>query len=199
MKLCLVTDRRRLCGEHAPFQAVRQRLVEQTRQAVDRGVDLIQIRERDLDPRQLAILVDEIVCNDSRLVIDTANPDKDPKIFELEHIVLHDVGPNNPWPYDAKLTNAVPKGEIHAAGTFGPWNTESPGDSTVTGLRVRDTATGAETTLDVTGVFVAIGHEPRSALVRDAVDVDAEGYVLVQGRTTSTSLRSTSPGGPSRA
>jgi thioredoxin reductase (NADPH) len=62
------------------------------------------------------------------------------------------------------------------------------GDSTVTGLRVRDTATGAETTLDVTGVFVAIGHEPRSALVRDAVDVDAEGYVLVQGRTTSTSL-----------
>jgi thioredoxin reductase (NADPH) len=62
------------------------------------------------------------------------------------------------------------------------------GDKTVTGLRVRDTATGAETTLDVTGVFVAIGHEPRSALVRDAVDVDAEGYVLVQGHTTSTSL-----------
>ena len=62
------------------------------------------------------------------------------------------------------------------------------GDTTVTGLRVRDTNTGAETTLDVTGVFVAIGHEPRSALVRDAIDVDAEGYVLVQGRTTSTSL-----------
>jgi len=62
------------------------------------------------------------------------------------------------------------------------------GDTTVTGLRVRDTATGAETTLDVTGVFVAIGHEPRSALVRDAIEVDAEGYVLVQGRTTSTSL-----------
>ncbi|MGO9510210.1 MAG: thioredoxin-disulfide reductase [Mycobacterium sp.] len=62
------------------------------------------------------------------------------------------------------------------------------GDTTVTGLRVRDTNTGAETTLDVTGVFVAIGHEPRSALVRDAIDVDAEGYVLVQGHTTSTSL-----------
>jgi thioredoxin reductase (NADPH) len=62
------------------------------------------------------------------------------------------------------------------------------GDKTVSGLRVRDTATGAETTLDVTGVFVAIGHEPRSALVREAVDIDPEGYVLVQGRTTSTSL-----------
>lgn len=62
------------------------------------------------------------------------------------------------------------------------------GDTTVTGLRLRDNITGEETTLPVTGVFVAIGHEPRSALVRDAVDLDPDGYVLVQGRTTSTSL-----------
>jgi thioredoxin reductase (NADPH) len=62
------------------------------------------------------------------------------------------------------------------------------GDTTVTGLRLRDNVTGEETNLPVTGVFVAIGHEPRSALVRDAVELDPEGYVLVQGRTTSTSL-----------
>ncbi len=62
------------------------------------------------------------------------------------------------------------------------------GDTSVTGLRLRDTVTGEENTLPVTGVFVAIGHEPRSALVRDAVEVDPDGYVLVQGRTTSTSL-----------
>jgi thioredoxin reductase (NADPH) len=62
------------------------------------------------------------------------------------------------------------------------------GAETVTGLRLRDTVTGKETTLAVTGVFVAIGHEPRSALVRDAVDVDPDGYVLVRGRTTGTSL-----------
>ena len=62
------------------------------------------------------------------------------------------------------------------------------GDTTVTGLRIRDTRTGEESTLPVTGVFVAIGHEPRSALVRDAIDVDPEGYVLVKDRTTSTSL-----------
>jgi thioredoxin reductase (NADPH) len=62
------------------------------------------------------------------------------------------------------------------------------GDTTVTGLRLRDNVTGEETTLPVTGVFVAIGHEPRSALVGDAVDLDPQGYVLVQGRTTSTSL-----------
>ncbi|WP_328362955.1 thioredoxin-disulfide reductase [Mycobacterium sp. NBC_00419] len=62
------------------------------------------------------------------------------------------------------------------------------GDTTVKGLRVRDVVTGEESTLPVTGVFVAIGHDPRSELVRGAVDLDPEGYVLVQGRTTSTSL-----------
>jgi thioredoxin reductase (NADPH) len=62
------------------------------------------------------------------------------------------------------------------------------GDTTVTGLRLRDNATGEGSTLAVTGVFVAIGHEPRSGLVRDLVDLDPDGYVLVQGRTTSTSL-----------
>jgi len=62
------------------------------------------------------------------------------------------------------------------------------GTDTVSGLRLRDTVSGAETTLAVTGVFVAIGHDPRSELVRDLVDVDPEGYVLVQGQTTHTSL-----------
>jgi thioredoxin reductase (NADPH) len=62
------------------------------------------------------------------------------------------------------------------------------GETTVTGLQLRDNVTGEETTLPVTGVFVAIGHDPRSALVRDVVDVDAEGYVLVKGHTTNTSL-----------
>jgi len=55
-------------------------------------------------------------------------------------------------------------------------------------LRLRDTVTGEESTLPVTGVFVAIGHDPRSSLVRDVVDVDPEGYVLVQGQTTNTSV-----------
>jgi thioredoxin reductase (NADPH) len=62
------------------------------------------------------------------------------------------------------------------------------GDQTVTGLQIRDTVTGEESTLPVTGVFVAIGHDPRSDLVRDAVDLDPEGYVLVQGQTTATSI-----------
>jgi thioredoxin reductase (NADPH) len=62
------------------------------------------------------------------------------------------------------------------------------GDTTVTGLRLRDTATGKESTLAVTGVFVAIGHDPRSELLRGAVDLDPDGYVLVKDNTTYTSL-----------
>jgi thioredoxin reductase (NADPH) len=46
------------------------------------------------------------------------------------------------------------------------------GDTTVTGLRVRDVRSGEESTLAVTGVFIAIGHDPRSELVSGAVDVD---------------------------
>jgi thioredoxin reductase (NADPH) len=66
--------------------------------------------------------------------------------------------------------------------------TEVLGDSSVTGLRLRNAITGEESTVDVTGVFVAIGHDPRSELVKDQLDVDPDGYVLVRGRTTHTSV-----------
>jgi hypothetical protein len=82
---------------------------------------------------KIKIVVDEIVCDDSRLIIGTDKPDKDPKFFAQQHIVLRDVGSKAPSPYDATLVNAIPKGNIHAVGTFGPWDTEAPGDSTVTG------------------------------------------------------------------
>jgi thioredoxin reductase (NADPH) len=66
--------------------------------------------------------------------------------------------------------------------------TEVLGEGSVTGLRLRDTRTGEESTLDVTGMFVAIGHDPRSALVRDQVEVDDAGYVRVAAPTTYTNI-----------
>ncbi len=62
------------------------------------------------------------------------------------------------------------------------------GDGKVSGLKVRDTVSGTEDELPVSGMFVAIGHDPRSALVRDQVAVDEEGYVQVQQPTTQTTL-----------
>jgi hypothetical protein len=82
---------------------------------------------------KIKILVDEIVFDDSKLIIGTIKPDKEPKEFAMSRIVMRNVGPDEPWRYDATLVNAIPRGDIHATGTFGPWNNESPGDSTVTG------------------------------------------------------------------
>ncbi len=62
------------------------------------------------------------------------------------------------------------------------------GDAKVSGIVLRDTQTGETRELPVTGLFVAIGHDPRSELVRGQVDLDDEGYVLVEDRSTRTSL-----------
>ena len=62
------------------------------------------------------------------------------------------------------------------------------GDGSVSGLRLRDTKTGEESTLDVTGLFVAIGHDPRSELVRGQVGMDEAGYVLTDAPGTRTNI-----------
>jgi thioredoxin reductase (NADPH) len=71
------------------------------------------------------------------------------------------------------------------------WNSEVVdilGDQTVSGIRLRDTRTGAEREFAVGGLFIAIGHEPRSELVQGQVDLDAEGYVTVSPESTRTNL-----------
>lgn len=65
---------------------------------------------------------------------------------------------------------------------------EVEGSPKVSGVRLRNSVTGEESKLAVTGVFVAIGHDPRSELVRGQVHLDEDGYVLTNGRTTHTSL-----------
>jgi hypothetical protein len=89
---------------------------------------------------KIKIRIGEILCDDSRLIIESNQPNKDPRIFQLRRIVMHDVGPREPWRYDAVLTNAVPRGDIHATGTLGPWDLESPADSAVAGKYLFDHA-----------------------------------------------------------
>jgi thioredoxin reductase (NADPH) len=62
------------------------------------------------------------------------------------------------------------------------------GDGKVSGLRLRNTRTGEESVLPVGGVFIAIGHEPRSELFEGQLASTPEGYLEVQGRTTSTGI-----------
>jgi len=72
------------------------------------------------------------------------------------------------------------------------WNTVVTeildGGGKVSGIRVRDVTTGEERELATTGVFVAIGHDPRSELFRGQLDLDDEGYIKVVPGTSKTSI-----------
>jgi thioredoxin reductase (NADPH) len=72
------------------------------------------------------------------------------------------------------------------------WNTEVTdvlGAEKVEALELRDTVTGATSKRDFTGLFVAIGHIPRSELLLNQIDLDDEGYVKVEGQSTRTNLK----------
>jgi thioredoxin reductase (NADPH) len=71
------------------------------------------------------------------------------------------------------------------------WNTEVVdilGEEKVSGLALKNTVTGELSERDFTGLFVAIGHIPRSELLIGQIDLDNEGYVKVEGRSTRTNL-----------
>ena len=71
------------------------------------------------------------------------------------------------------------------------WDSEivaAVGDTKLTGLRIRNVKTGEEQVLPVSGVFVAIGHDPRSELFTGQLDINPEGYLLVQHPTTRTKI-----------
>ena len=71
------------------------------------------------------------------------------------------------------------------------WNTEVIdvlGAEKVEVLQLRNTLDGSVSTRDFTGLFVAIGHIPRSELITTQIDLDGEGYVKVEGRSTRTNL-----------
>ncbi|MGH3728986.1 MAG: NAD(P)/FAD-dependent oxidoreductase, partial [Micromonosporaceae bacterium] len=71
------------------------------------------------------------------------------------------------------------------------WNTvvtKVLGQEKVEGVAVRNAKTGEERTLDVSGLFIAIGHDPRSELFRDQITTDDEGYVEVDAPSSRTNL-----------
>lgn len=71
------------------------------------------------------------------------------------------------------------------------WNSEVAdlhGEAKLSGITMRDVTTGETSELAVTGLFVAIGHDPRSELIKGQVDLDPQGYVLTGAGTTATNL-----------
>jgi len=80
-----------------------------------------------------SVIVDEIVCNDTDLVMVPKTEGKDPLDFDIHDLVLKSVGQDKPFNFHGNLTNAKPQGEIATLGSFGPWDADEPGDTPVSG------------------------------------------------------------------
>lgn len=71
------------------------------------------------------------------------------------------------------------------------WNTQVLdvlGDKGVTGLKLKNTKTGEESTIETEGMFVAIGHRPNTQIFKDMLKMDDVGYLITEGKSTYTSI-----------
>jgi AsmA-like C-terminal region len=84
-------------------------------------------------PGKMKIAVDHFVCVNTKLVINTNKPGKEPLEFDIKNLRMRDIGPDQPMHFDATLVNPKPVGDIQSSGQFGPFNLESPRDSAVSG------------------------------------------------------------------
>ena len=80
-----------------------------------------------------SIVVDQFVCTNTTLLINTTRPAKPPLEFDISDLRLQQVGPGQPLRFDAKLVNPKPIGIIHSTGLFGPVNESRPRDSALAG------------------------------------------------------------------
>jgi len=79
------------------------------------------------------VVIEEVLINDASLVILPRDASKIPLSFDIHRLRLESAGKAVAMNYDAELTNPKPPGLIHSQGTFGPWATEGPGDTPLTG------------------------------------------------------------------
>jgi len=79
------------------------------------------------------LIVDQIVCSDATLTIETNKPGKQPLVFDIRDLTLRDVGAPGPMPFEARLVNPKPVGDIHSTGHLGDWNQDEPRDTPLDG------------------------------------------------------------------
>jgi AsmA-like C-terminal region len=82
---------------------------------------------------KIKIYVDEFICDQAHLIINTLQPSKLPVEFDISNLDMKDIGPGQPLQFDATLQNPKPVGDIHSKGLFGPWQADEPRSSPVKG------------------------------------------------------------------
>jgi len=82
---------------------------------------------------QVLFVIASAICDNATLVIMTDHPDKPPRHFDIQSVLLHDAGPGRAMSFVATLTNPKPLGQIDTKGDFGPWDAQEPRDTPVAG------------------------------------------------------------------
>ena len=72
------------------------------------------------------LIVDDLLAEKAVLRILRRDPGKQPRVREIAHLTMQRVGANEPWPFQAQLTNPIPPGQLSVRGTFGPWIAAQP-------------------------------------------------------------------------
>ena len=87
-----------------------------------------------------AIVVDRLVADEATLSLIPRRADKQPRVFAVHRLTMEPLGRAEVMSFEATLINPIPRGLVHAKGTFGPWQREDPGESALAGQYTFDQA-----------------------------------------------------------
>ena len=132
----------------------------------------------------VSIFFDQVDCEDARLVINTLNPAKPPFEFAIKDLKLSNVGPGQPFQFDATLINPKPVGDIHSVGVFGPWQQDEPRQTPVQG-HYSFTHADLSTIKGIGGMLSSTGLYSGTL-----------GNIVVQGNTDTPDFRVATSGHP---
>src|SRR5262249_24541716 len=133
---------------------------------------------------KIKIVVDQFQSEDAELIINNDKPDKLPLEFDIHNLVMKNVGPGQPMPFTATLTNPKPVGNIESQGEFGPFRTDDPGESPVSGKYSFDHA-DLGTIKGIGGILSSTGEYTGTL-----------GNIVVDGETDTPDFKLTISGRP---
>jgi len=133
---------------------------------------------------RMTIFVDKFICEDTLLLINTIKPGKPPLEFAISKLKMKDIGPGQPFRFDATLVNPKPVGDIQSTGLFGPWQQDSPRDTPVQGEYSFSNA-DLSTIEGIGGILSSDGHYSGTL-----------SNIVVQGTTDTPDFRVASSGHP---
>jgi len=125
--------------------------------AADAGSSEATTKPKSAMARLVSFQVETMKCTGTELVMETSKPGKLPMVFQIAHLSLTGIASQKAMGYDAELTNPRPHGAIHSKGSFGPWQTDDPGETPVLGDYTFDHADLGDFK-EIAGILSSTGH-----------------------------------------